>query len=473
MKEVKIEFIPVLLMLVSLFSMTALAGDWVHETVDDYQWTGFNASMALDSEDNPHITCYRTPPDSSGWVVRLRYAFFDGDEWNISVVDGPSAGTHSSMVLDSSDRPHIVYRANEGSLNQIRYAHYDGDEWVIEIVEDDLYWESSGASIAVDSSNQPHVVYHDGSIGLLYSVRNGPSDWETCVVDTSGVIPTLGCGNYPSMTIDLSDNVHITYMYSIPYYCETRHAFLDNSTWEVTAVDEGTFSSIVTDAYCVPHISYRSPDGLKYAKLIGTIWETEIVDSEVWLERNSIALDPSGNPVISYFMGQTGPSDDDLKFAFYNGEEWILEMVYGNDNESAGRFNSVAVDSDGVPVIAFIYQGVKFGPTEASLYLSHRSEPLGIINDEFSESVSSDPILYPLYPNPVFEAATISFRLEESCSVRLEVFDISGHLVETVLDENMSQGEHSVQIDGLSTGVYFCRMWSEDASTSQRFAVIR
>ena len=71
------------------------------------------------------------------------------------------------------------------------------------------------------------------------------------------------------------------------------------------------------------------------------------------------------------------------------------------------------------------------------------------------------------YPNPFNSSTRISYRVERQEPVRLQVFDLTGRWVRTLVDGEFSAGEHVVIWDGrddrlraVPSGVYFCRMSS-------------
>ncbi len=83
-------------------------------------------------------------------------------------------------------------------------------------------------------------------------------------------------------------------------------------------------------------------------------------------------------------------------------------------------------------------------------------------------SVSSKPdqfCLYPNYPNPFNATTVIPFDLPHSSYVGLEIYNIVGHKVRTLLAEPMPAGYFKVQWDGtdelkqkVASGIYFCRL---------------
>ena len=77
------------------------------------------------------------------------------------------------------------------------------------------------------------------------------------------------------------------------------------------------------------------------------------------------------------------------------------------------------------------------------------------------ESLVPDQIeLRPNYPNPFNPTTTINYALTKRVDVRLEVYDVLGRLVQTLVSGPQEAGWHKVRFDGrgLSSGVYFYRL---------------
>lgn len=88
--------------------------------------------------------------------------------------------------------------------------------------------------------------------------------------------------------------------------------------------------------------------------------------------------------------------------------------------------------------------------------------------------------VYPITPNPVREQATIKFVLNRSTHIRLEVFDISGALVQTLLNEERKGGEYSLVWNGknalgiqVANGLYYFRITGDGGITTQKALLIR
>jgi len=81
-------------------------------------------------------------------------------------------------------------------------------------------------------------------------------------------------------------------------------------------------------------------------------------------------------------------------------------------------------------------------------------------------------------PNPFNPVTVISYQLPREVRVRIEVFDIAGKLVATLVDEDQTPGVKSVTWDGtnadgekVASGVYMYRMSAGD-HTSRKMMVL-
>ena len=100
---------------------------------------------------------------------------------------------------------------------------------------------------------------------------------------------------------------------------------------------------------------------------------------------------------------------------------------------------------------------------------------------EFSETITVQvkaPNLYALeqnYPNPFNASTTIRFTLAQSSTVELSVYNSNGYLVETLLNMELYQGEHSMRwcAGDLPSGIYFCSLKTAGFTEVQKLVLIR
>ncbi|HET6992554.1 MAG TPA: T9SS type A sorting domain-containing protein, partial [Bacteroidia bacterium] len=68
------------------------------------------------------------------------------------------------------------------------------------------------------------------------------------------------------------------------------------------------------------------------------------------------------------------------------------------------------------------------------------------------------------YPNPVSDVTTFKYNLSSSSRIRLEIFDISGKKVATLVNNEMRQeGTYEVKwnVEGVANGVYIASLVSD------------
>jgi hypothetical protein len=116
------------------------------------------------------------------------------------------------------------------------------------------------------------------------------------------------------------------------------------SWWRIELVDGagsvGQQNSLALDSSGYPHISYydSTSDVLKYAYKDATGWHIEVADY-VGGRFNSLALDSAGYPHISHYSYSTG----DLRHAYKDAAGWHRELVDGLLSDDVGQYTSLAL----------------------------------------------------------------------------------------------------------------------------------
>jgi hypothetical protein len=99
----------------------------------------------------------------------------------------------------------------------------------------------------------------------------------------------------------------------------------------------------------------------------------------------------------------------------------------------------------------------------------------GALGQNDDATLPSDFALHPIYPNPFNPSATISFDIPDVSSVALNVYDVKGALVETLLHDHMKPGNHHYNWEpqGLSSGVYFMKLTTAKQTFTQKVTYIK
>ena len=89
-------------------------------------------------------------------------------------------------------------------------------------------------------------------------------------------------------------------------------------------------------------------------------------------------------------------------------------------------------------------------------------------------------ILHQNVPNPFTEQTSICYQLSSATDLRMNIYNIAGQLVRTLVDAHQDAGFYNVVWSGLddqgrrvSNGVYFCRLESPEQSLIKKMTILR
>ena len=85
-----------------------------------------------------------------------------------------------------------------------------------------------------------------------------------------------------------------------------------------------------------------------------------------------------------------------------------------------------------------------------------------LLTTDFHYVPQKTPHLYQNYPNPFNPGTNISFDLPEKAKVVLQIFDLEGKLIKTLVDDQMAEGPYTFSWNGVNnsgqpvaSGIYY------------------
>ena len=180
-------------------------------------------------------------------------------------------------------------------------------------------------------------------------------------------------------------------------------------------------------------------------------------------------------------------TSEDFWVQYYDGSTWhtVAALARGTDFDN-GVFYNVVVQ---IPAGTYNY------PTNAKLRFmcdaSGNRDDVYIDEIEFrgygvggagadmqADLESAAPERFALaqnYPNPFNPTTTISFNLAEASHVRLEVYNVAGQRVATLINESRGIGPHSVSFDAghLSSGIYIYRLTAGSMVEQKKMVLLK
>jgi hypothetical protein len=357
-----------------------------------------------------------TVDSNGGWFTSLALnasgypviAYYDNANGNLqlAVCHDASCTTPTLTLVDGASEDvggYLSLALNSGGYPVISYYDYTNGRLKLAVCNDATCTSSSftivaigngmDTSLALGAGDKPVISYLNGSGSVAVAVCND----TTCTSPTTAVIDS---GRNTSLKLNASDYPVISYLDTTNYdlkvaVCNDANCTaptlttVDNSTNDV-----GWYNSLALNASGNPVISYydMTTGDLKVAVCSNATCTTPSIttldsDGDVGIYP-SIALNASGFPTIAYYDS----SHSSLKLAVCGNEDCTLKNRFIVVDGGSGLYASLQLDANGNAVIAYSGGSVKVAwvdldaPTVDSFILPSTSSSLNISISEFTAS---------------------------------------------------------------------------------------
>lgn len=160
-----------------------------------------------------------------------------------------------------------------------------------------------------------------------------------------------------------------------------------------------------------------------------------------------------------------------------------MEFIVSRSEEPAGIFTELRdgrIDRDG---LSFVFDDRSCEPGITYCYRIEVDDGDGrriLLETEGIKVPDLTLTLFQNVPNPFNPSTSIEFLLPGRSHVRVDVYDVAGRLVTTLLDEKRQAGRHTVEWDGrgnsggiASSGVYFYRLRAGKFEQTRKMILLR
>jgi hypothetical protein len=439
------------------------------EQLRTYVW-GRTAYTNSVTNPNKFVSLYApnntTPNDSAFWFTCTSISPAPGtfSPWNLYYGHD---GEEYAIAKGTDGRIGIVYTPNTDLL-----PGEEGDLYIMESTD-------NGTSFATPTKIfDANITPSGDSLGILrgfgfcYQGNNPCVVFETPKLTETGWFPTRDCkmrfwsktlpGSDPNRSIVIVDSNNTPY---ISFFIASSNANYDiYCTYTRPSIGASTTGSNALFVSFLSPAGYNNVDG----PLVGGIDTVPYMATYIMYSANGGSNWDAPKRITAIDTTTVGGQYTKLMdYSFPNVSPY-------NDFDANFWYMNMAVIEDSIP------GSYQYHTAQGEALSKHVFMRIKIPRTDGINNISNiTPAKYSLnqnYPNPFNPVTSIRFSIPKVSVVTLKVYDITGKLVSTLVNnETVSIGEKEVRFDAsnLSSGVYFYSIKAGDFSDTRKMVVVK
>jgi hypothetical protein len=435
----------------------------------------------------------------AGLMATIKYNSQGVELWNV-----PNFGYAKSVAIDKFENVYVVgstkdavHPTYDANFFTAKYDSNGTEEWIVlyDGPGDGHFSYDEAIDIAVDNESN---IYVTG-----YSYSNNGYDYATVKYDSDGIEKWVnrydGSRNDDDTPYDLDmdtyGNIYITgrgyegptrWDYTTVKY-DSHGALKWAAEYDGPGDSEDEAYSLAVDDQSNVYVTGRSrevPDPYKYR--VTTI-KYDSTGSEQWTATYEVKSDPSFGQIAvavdncsNAYVTSIGTENYQIvKYNFNGIVEWITE--YGPTY--AARPKTIFVDR-----LNYVYVGGSISSSSCTShfvvmkYDSHgnqkwevKYECSPLVNVEAKPELPAMCEIHQPFPNPFNATTTIELFVSIPSFVNISVYDISGKRIETIFEQKISAGHHTITWDAIkrASGLYFIQMISDRFKETRKVLLLK
>ncbi|MDX2127517.1 MAG: S8 family serine peptidase [Chloroherpetonaceae bacterium] len=427
----------------SVFSLNAIDLHSIYSPSKNVVWVCGDGGEVFLSTDGANTWTKKAAPTSQNL-----YTVFALDATTAFVGDGASSGASIYRTTNGGSTWETVYTGPSGSF--FNYIHF---------------WNSTNGIALSDPAGDPFVY-------LVVKTTNGGTTWDRTVDVTP---PTSGEFGLNNGAFFLDEN----FGWFGTNQGRVFRTANGGDTWVDTPIQDATNAWVWGIAFT------NNANGVVggYRVTSNAISGGVLARTNTGGETFTTAAYPSNSPTVQF----------PASIGAYKGTNaiWMLAAVGSSASSISGFQPFFSRDggntwlrrfSDPFPSNTVYFS---FVPKSDSLIGYALANGFQIFRYAESETILSSPSeggprVHPFnlsqnYPNPFNPSTTIQYQIANASDVKLEVFDVLGRKIATLVNTRQSAGTYRIPFNanGLSSGVYFYRLISGNTIDSKKMTLVK
>lgn len=157
------------------------------------------------------------------------------------------------------------------------------------------------------------------------------------------------------------------------------------------------------------------------------------------------------------------------------GDSYIIAVrVYGAPGFDLDILNDIALENIQPDQTTFVDPGGTgtWGWIKKAPFLHLNVQ---LINAGVNEQDAQDAILLQNIPNPATGSTSVNFKIVKTNTVSLSVYDVTGKLMKTIDEGNLSSGMHTIIVEtaNLGAGIYFYTLTVGDQKMTKKMTIMK
>jgi len=171
-------------------------------------------------------------------------------------------------------------------------------------------------------------------------------------------------------------------------------------------------------------------------------------------------------------LDMNGVADNDSVYLWVNPDPAQEPDIANAEARGAFKgsdgFNRVRMGNDAGYILA--YDRFRLGTSFAQV----ADAGTGVSDDKSIDAARTFGLMQN-YPNPFNPTTNLRYSLPRRSSVRLQVFDLAGRPIKTLVNESQAPGVYTVPFDGsgLTSGIYIYRLQAGDRTTTRKMMFMK
>ena len=357
---------------------------------------------------------------------------WDGHELELDTASERGMGEY---YCSSSTDGNYIYMTSPGRDATIKWdkfytISFDG-ELLTDQMLDDFY-----------TPDQPEEKYRNGMINRMFSAIDCPNQ------------AVMGGEQHCMMLMAATDRMVNEDAGYVKWYNANGDFFLDAS-WNPEETDPTVLWECNTGNYKTPNMGRRD---------------------EQWFDSNGIVVH---HPDFQGLMSVVVYTQDGSGVAYCKFADDTVSMTTADGaKKGSGQRCDNGGQFDGLIIGNVLTETGGYGSGMQSTNWLASDSAAGIITSEGTAVEEEGQAAFSVaaaYPNPANPTTTIGFTLAEAGHVSVDIYNVAGQKVDTLVNSEMSMGNHSVvwNASGFSAGVYFYTVTSGDFSKTMKVTLLK